>query len=336
MRLSDLHLQNRAELEDALELKARGTGVFIVAEQVHSSMIYLEGIIPPVPTPFTRTGDVDTAALQRLLQQLEPQVDGFLLLGSNGEAAFLSEAERRQVTKAARAAVPASKPLLVGTGGEATQLVIARNREAHELGADAVLVLPPHYYPAAMTETVLQKHYETLAAESPLPVLLYNIPSVTTLALSPTLIATLAQHQNIVGLKDSSGNVAALAETMRRVPEDFQVMTGNAPTLLAALALGARGGILAVANVAAGPCRKLYDAFCAGDLGAARALQFSLNPLAQAVTTRFGIPGLKAALKLQGLDAGYPRAPLLEFTDTAELESLLAQLDADNLTSANR
>ena len=198
-----------------------------------------------------------------------------------------------------------------------------------------MLILPPHYYPASMTEAVLQKHYKTLADESPLPVLLYNIPSVTALALSPALIAGLAQHRNIVGLKDSSGNVAALTETMRRVPADFQVMTGNAPTLLAALALGARGGILAVANIAARPCRRLYDAFQKGDLEAARALQFSLNPLAQAVTTRFGIPGLKAALKLQGLDAGYPRAPLLEFTDTAELEPLLTPLDEDTLTSAN-
>lgn len=286
----------------------------------------LQGIIPPVPTPFTQAGDVDTDALQQLLQGLEPDVDGFLILGSNGEAAFLSEEERRQVIQVARAVIPQNKPLLVGTGGEATRLVAARNQDAFDLGADAVLVLPPHYYPAAMTEKVLRTHYETLADESPLPLLLYNIPSVTTLALSPALTAELAQHENIIGIKDSSGNVAALTETMRRVPAAFQVMTGNAPTFLAALVLGARGGILAVANVAARPYRKLYDAFCQGDLDTARALQLSLNPLAQAVTTRFGIPGLKAAMKLQGLDAGYPRAPLLELSDTSGLEPLLAQL----------
>lgn len=273
---------------------------------------------------------MDTDALGRLLQRLAPDVDGFLVLGSNGEAAFLSEGERRQVIQAARAVIPKNKPLLVGTGGEATRLVAARNKEAHELGADAVLVLPPHYYPAAMTEEVLKTHYETLADESPLPLLLYNIPSVTTLALSPALTAELAQHENIVGIKDSSGNVAALTETMRRVPAAFQVMTGNAPTFLAALALGARGGILAVANVAARPYRKLYDTFCQGDLDTARALQLSLNPLAQAVTTRFGIPGLKTAMKLQGLDAGYPRAPLLELTDTGGLEPLLAQLKSSS------
>ena len=295
-------------------------------------MVTLQGIIPPVPTPFTQSGDVDTGALERLLRQLEPDVDGFLGLGSTGEAAFLSDAERRKVIETARAVVPSGKPLLIGTGGEATRLVVARNREAFELGADAALVLPPHYYTASMTETVLQMHYETLADESPLPLMLYNFPGVTTFAFSPSLIAKLAQHENIVGMKDSSGNVAALTETMGRVPADFQVMTGSAPTFLAALGLGARGGILAVANVAARPYRQLYDAFYGGDLETARALQLSLNPLAQAVTTRFGIPGLKAAMKLQGFDAGYPRAPLLELTDTRGFEPLLAQLETPTST----
>jgi 4-hydroxy-2-oxoglutarate aldolase len=288
-------------------------------------MLSLQGIIPPVPTPFTRDGEVDTAALQRMLRRLEPVVDGFLILGSNGEAAFLSEAERRRVFEAAREVIPAQKPMLVGTGAEATRLVTERNQEAFEIGADAALVLPPHYYVSAMSERVLEKHYRTLADASPLPVMLYNFPAVTTLALSPGLIATLAQHGNIVGMKDSSGNIAALTETLRQVP-GFQVMTGSASTFLAALALGVRGGILAVANVAAQGYRELFDAFGRGDLETARALQFSLNPLAQAVTTRYGIPGLKAAMRLQGTDAGYPRAPLTELSDVSDLEPLLRRL----------
>jgi len=289
-------------------------------------MLSLQGVIPPVPTPFTRDGEVDTAALQRMLRQLEPDVDGFLILGSNGEAAFLSEAERRRVFEAAREVIPAHKPMLVGTGAEATRLVVERNRDAHAVGADAALVLPPHYYVGAMTEAVLQKHYQSLADASPLPVMLYNFPAVTTLALSPGLIATLAQHGNIVGMKDSSGNIAALTETLRQVPGEFQVMTGSASTFLAALALGVRGGILAVANVAAREYRQLFDAFGRGDLETARALQLSLNPLAQAVTTRYGIPGLKAAMRLQGTDAGYPRAPLEELSDVSGLEPLLRRL----------
>ncbi len=297
----------------------------------------LQGVIPPIPTPFTRTGDLDLPGLKELIRALEPDVDGFLVLGSTGEAAYLSEIERTAVIAAAREAVPEHKPMLVGTGGEATRLALTRNREAFEVGADAALVLPPHYYVGAMGRgAVLETHYRTLADSSPLPLMLYNFPAVTTLALSPELIAELAQHERIVGMKDSSGNVAALTETLRRVPSDFQVLTGSASTFLAALALGVRGGIRAVANVAARPYRRLWGAFDKGELQTARSLQLSFNPLAQAVTNRFGIPGLKAAMRLQGLPAGYPRAPLLEVDDQvrSELERLLAEADGQGATLA--
>ena len=291
-------------------------------------MLTLQGIIPPIPTPFKKNGDLDLPALTHLIGALEPEVDGFLVLGSNGEAAYLNDAERRQVLETARAAAPAHKPLLVGTGAEATRLVQARNDEAKAIGADAVLVLPPHYYVGAMTEAVLERHYLTLADSSPLPLMLYNFPGVTTLAFSPKLIGRLSAHENIIGMKDSSGNVVALTETLGLVTRDFQVMTGNASTFLAALGLGAVGGILAVANVAARGFRELYDAFLEGDLERARELQLRLNPLALAVTTRFGVPGLKAAMNLQDKRAGYPRAPLGEFSDMAALEPLLESVSA--------
>jgi 4-hydroxy-2-oxoglutarate aldolase len=159
--------------------------------------------------------------------------------------------------------------------------------------------------------------------------MLYNVPANTTLSLSPALIGELATHDNIVGLKDSSGNLLALGEIMRQVRADFMVLTGNAPTLLPALSLGARGGILAVANVAPKPCGELLQRFEAGDLAGARALQLALSPLALAVTVRYGVPGLKAAMRLRGLPAGYPRAPLLDVGEAAEraLEALLRSLE---------
>ncbi len=292
-------------------------------------MLTLKGLIPPVPTPFKQNGDLDLHAFKSLIKALEPDVDGFLVLGSNGEAAYLSDAERRQVFEAARDAVPSGKTLLFGTGAEATRHVQARNDEAHAIGADAVLVLPPHYYVGAMTEAVLERHYLTLTDESPLPLMLYNLPAATTFALSPALISRLAAHERIIGLKDSSGNIPALTETFRLAPAGFQIMTGNAPTFLAALALGAVGGILAVANVAARSYRELYEAFLRGDVARARELQLALNPLALAVTTRFGVPGLKAAMNLLGMDAGYPRAPLVEFSDAGALEPLLTALVPD-------
>ena len=299
--------------------------------------ITLSGIIPPVPTPFTKTGDLDLDALQKLIRALEPSVDGFVILGSNGEAIYLSEEERRRVLESAREVIPKNKVMLAGTGGEATRLVEARNEEAAAVGADAALVLPPHYYKGAMTDGVLEKHYLTLADKSPLPLMLYNIPAATTLSLSPALIGMLSQHERIVGLKDSSGNIVALGEIMRRVPEDFTVLTGNAPTFVPALSLGAKGGILAVANVAARAYRGMLEDFRGGRLEAARAAQLRCNPLALAVTALYGVPGLKAALRAQRLSAGYPRAPLQDVSREAEesIKSLLSTLQEVEVAAAN-
>ena len=286
--------------------------------------MFLRGIIPPLPTPFTPAGELDVPALQTLIAALEPQVDGFLILGSNGEAVFLSEAERRTVLEAAREVIPESKPMIAGTGGETTRLVRERNEVAAAVGADYALVLAPHYYRGNMSEEVLQMHFERVADESPLPLMLYNIPAATTLSLSPALVAQLAEHSSVVGLKDSSGNVGALTEITQLVPE-FAVLTGNAPTLLAALSLGAKGGILAAANVAAAAFGQILAHFERGEMEQARKLQFELNPLALAVTSRYGVPGLKAVLRLQGHPAGYPRAPLLDVSNEVmgELEKLL-------------
>ncbi|CAN5637050.1 dihydrodipicolinate synthase family protein [soil metagenome] len=285
----------------------------------------LGGIIPPVPTPFDAAGKLDLGGLQRVLHALAPQVDGFLVLGSNGEAVYLAEDERREVLAAAREAIPRDKPMIAGTGGEATWLVAERNRLAAEAGADCVLVLPPFYYQGRMNDETLATHYEALAGSCSVPLLLYNVPANTTIGLSPALIERLAGHENIHGLKDSSGNIVALTEIMRRVPEEFTVLTGNAPTLLPALSLGARGGILAVANVAPQAYGAILKHFQRGEIAEARALQLRTNPLALAVTARYGVAGLKAAMRARGLPAGYPRAPLRDVSEAQgrELGALL-------------
>lgn len=285
----------------------------------------LKGIVPPLPTPFGADGDVDSGALERLVSKLAPFVDGYLVLGSNGEAAYLDENERDDVIRTARGAVSSDKPLLVGTGGEATRQVIDRSMRAADLGADAVLVLAPHYFRGQMRDDALRRHFEAVASASPVPALLYDIPQVTGLPLPPTLIGDLSRHPNIIGLKDSSGNVGALTEIFRLAADDFVVFTGNAPTLLPALALGARGGILAVANVAPKGYRQLLEDVADGDVPAARELQKALNPLALAVTSRFGVPGLKAALACLGVPVGGARSPLLPVTDAeyASIERLV-------------
>ncbi|MEZ4631172.1 MAG: dihydrodipicolinate synthase family protein [Deinococcales bacterium] len=270
----------------------------------------LGGIIPPLPTPFNAQGGLDLDALAKSIEILSPKVDGFLILGSNGEAAYLSEAERREVLLRARSAIPKDKIMIAGTGGESSQLVKERNEEVAEIGADCVLVLAPNYYKGLMSDELLYQHYALLAEASPLPLYLYNVPANTTIALSPSLIARLAKLDNVYGLKDSSGDIFKLTEIMRQVPEDFQLMTGNAPTLLPALSLGARGGILAVGNVAPKIYKAIIEHFQAGEMTEARRLQLAYNPIALAVTSLYGVPALKAALRLQGVPAGYPRMPL--------------------------
>ena len=286
------------------------------------------GIIPPVVTPFTKSGELDLNALQETIRWLEPQVDGFLILGSNGEVPYLSEVERTRVLEAAREAIPVGRPFIAGTGGEATAQVIERCLVAAAVGADAVLVIAPFYNRGSMTPSVLDTHFRAVADACPVPVYVYNIPQVSGIAHSPAWMASVAQHPNIAGLKDSSGDIMTLTETARVVQADFNVLTGNAPTLLPALSIGAQGAILAAANVIPGIFSKLRTAFMERDLETALKLQRRSNALSYAVTRDFGVAGLKAAMRLRGVSGGYPRAPLLD-VDAAtitKLEGMLIEL----------
>ncbi|MFN3266891.1 MAG: dihydrodipicolinate synthase family protein [Deinococcales bacterium] len=271
-----------------------------------------KGLFPPVPTPFKRDGSLDLPALQNLIAWLGPHVDGYLILGSNGEAVYLDEAERQKVLEAAREAIPKDKIMLAGAGGEATAHVIERCRDASEAGADAVLVLAPYYNRANMTPNVLETHFMTVANSSPLPVYVYNIPQVSGIAHAPAWFSRVGMHPNIAGVKDSSGDIMNFTEIGRLTPEGFNLLTGNAPTLLPALTVGAHGAILAAGNVIPQIFQQIMAAFKAGQMDKALELQRLSNPLSYAVTRDYGVPGLKAAMRLLEVSAGYPRAPLLD------------------------
>jgi 4-hydroxy-2-oxoglutarate aldolase len=270
------------------------------------------GLFPPVPTPFKKDGSLDLPALQSLIEWLLPNVEGFLILGSNGEAAYLDEDERKQVLAAAREAIPKDKIMIAGAGGEATAHVIERCRDASEAGADAALVIAPYYNRASMTPNVLETHFMTVANSSPIPVYVYNIPQVSGIAHAPAWFSRVGMHPNVAGVKDSSGDIMNFTEIARVTPEGFNLLTGNAPTLLPALAVGAHGAILAAGNVIPQVFQAIIKAFHAGELQKALELQRLANPIAYAVTRDYGVPGLKAALRLLEVNAGYPRAPLLD------------------------
>ena len=207
-----------------------------------------------------------------------------------------------------------------GCGGESTRQTVARTRQAKDSGADAALVVAPHYYANAMTEEVLRAHYRRVADESPLPVILYNIPKYMHFALSAELVAELAQHQNIVGIKDSSGVLDMLKGFLAAQSPTFSVLTGSGSGLQAGLEAGARGGILAVSLFAAGFALEVLEGVRSGDTPRAAAAQARLKPMADVIVAKLGVPGVKAAIDQVGKVGGVPRMPLLPLDASARAE----------------
>lgn len=292
----------------------------------------LAGIFPPVPTPFNEEGEV---ALDKLASNIEKlaasKLTGFVILGSNGEYVYLDDDEKRAMFTTARKAIPSDRLFLAGTGAESTRAALRLTLAAAEAGADAVLVNTPSYYKPAMTREALVKHYTTLADASPVPVILYNMPAYTGIDLTLETVLDLAGHPNIIGLKESSPNVVKMGEISLAVIErklEFTVLAGSASYLQPALAVGAKGGVLASANVAPELCLKIYEATTGQDR-AAMSLQHRLLSLNAAVTTRFGVAGLKYAMSQVKLYGGPVRPPLLPAPAAAqkEIDQILAKFD---------
>ncbi len=270
------------------------------------------GVFGPVTTPFAANGDVDLAAFsQNLKAHIAAGLDGVVVNGSTGEAALLDEGERDRCLEAGRAAIGSDKLLIAGTGAESSRLTIDRCRRASSAGADAVLVVAPHYYGDKINAQALKAHYERVADESPLPVLLYNIPKYMHFRLEPDLVQQLAGHDNIVGMKDSAGDVECLGLYVQTQDETFSVLTGHGGTWQQALALGVRGGILAVALFAVELTLAVRDAMQQGKPNEAVELQSRLTPLALQIVGKMGVAGVKAAMDAVGLRGGVTRLPLL-------------------------
>ncbi|AFH39200.1 dihydrodipicolinate synthase family protein [Thermus thermophilus] len=257
-------------------------------------------ILPPIPTPFDREGRLDTEAFRELAAALEPLVDGLLVYGSNGEGVHLTPEERARGLRALRP----KKPFLVGLMEETLPQAEGALLEAKAAGAMALLATPPRYYHGSLGEGLL-RYYEALAERAPL--FLYHVPQNTRVDLPLEAVEALAPHPNVLGIKDSSGDLSRLAFYQARLRE-FRVYTGHAPTFLGALALGAEGGILAAANLAPRAYRALLDHFRGGRLAEAQELQKKLFPLGD-LLAKGGVPLLKQALRHLGLPAGYPRPP---------------------------
>ena len=291
----------------------------------------IAGIYPPVPTFFTEDESLDrTTQREHFIRLRDHGIAAVVVLGSNGEAVHLDDAERQTVIVLARETLGAEAQVLAGTGAQSTRATIALCRLAADAGADVALVLPPHHYRSQMTNAALRAHYLAVADASPLPVLIYNMPAnAAGVDLDAETIIALSAHPNIVGLKDSSGNVAKLAEVVAGAREGFAVLAGSAGFLLPALIVGARGAIAALANIAPVECLHLMELFQAGRFDEARVLQARLVPVNTAITSGYGVAGLKAALHFIAHYGGAPRRPLppLGEGERVRLRSLLAEAD---------
>jgi len=279
-------------------------------------MRQISGVIPPVITPFTQEGEVWYKALIANFQRWNTTaLAGYLVLGSNSEFVYLEEEEKIRILEVARENIPADKVMIAGTGCEATGATIALSRKAATIGADFIMVVTPSYYKPQMQDRVLLEHYLRVADAVPVPLFLYNVPQFTGVVLNPQVVARLGEHGNIVGMKDSAGNLTVFGDYKRQSPTNFILFTGAGEVFLPALSLGAEGGILAAANCAPESCLNIFYLFQEGKLLEAREQQLKLLPVITAVTSRFGIAGLKVAMNLLGYEGGWPRSPLLPSKD---------------------
>jgi len=289
--------------------------------------VLLEGCFPPIPTPFDANDRVDHDNLALNLEKWQKTpLNGFLVLGSNGEAVLLKREEKLDIWKTAGQAIDPDHLFIAGTGCNSTGETVELTEEAAHLGANAAMVVTPHYYKPRMDHKALVVHYTTIADKSPIPIILYNVPAFTGIDLSAGTIIELAQHPNIIGLKESSGNVVKMGEVVYK-SSHFQVLAGSGSFLLPALTVGAVGGVMALAAVAPRALAEIVECFQNAAMKRARDIQLGLIAANAAVTSRFGIPGLKAALDLIGMYGGPVRPPLLPLgkEQKATLEEIMRE-----------
>ncbi|XP_072027577.1 4-hydroxy-2-oxoglutarate aldolase, mitochondrial-like [Amphiura filiformis] len=276
----------------------------------------LSGIFPPVITPFDDQENIKYDQMGNNMKRFsEIPFRGFVVLGSNGESVYLSKEEKVETVKKMREMAPKDKIILAGSGCESTRDTIEMSTLMAEVGADAVLVITPCFYKGSMTADALFQHFTKVAGASPVPVVLYNVSKFTGVDITAETAIRLSAHPNIIGLKESSGDVAKIGSVVHKTKgNNFQVLAGSASFLLPAYAVGAVGGVCALANVLGNECCDLHKLYHTGKYDEARSLQHRLIAPNAAVTSKFGVPGLKQSMEWFGLYGGPVRSPLLPLT----------------------
>lgn len=297
----------------------------------------LQGIFQPLTTPFGADGSL---ALDRLRDNVSrynrTRTAGYVVVGSTGESVLLRDNEIELVFAAVREAAAPEKILIAGTGVDSTAETIDRTNRAASLGYHAALVKTPYYYKMLMTPEVHAEHYLRVADAAKIPLLIYSVPQFTGVAVEAPLVAKLAQHPNIIGIKESSGNVQRVEEIIGATSADFQTLVGSATTLYPSMVMGAVGGVLALANVLPDLCVELFDAACGNHLERAKNLQHRIIEPTRIIVAKIGIPGIKYAMDRVGYFGGPPRLPLLPLNDAQkkEVENVLATVTTGSAVTA--
>jgi 4-hydroxy-2-oxoglutarate aldolase len=277
----------------------------------------LAGLFVPIVTPFDPvSGDIAPISFrQNIRKWLEEPIDGYVLFGSNGEGALLSEDEKVRLVAFAHELIPPGIPVVVGISAESTRGAIGEIKQLAHEGAEFALVSVPSYFGSTLSPGALADHYKAIADESPIPVIVYHIPKNTHVVIEPGLMAEIVRHPNIVGLKDSSGDIKRFAEYSNNCEKRCRLFIGNGALLYTALELGAAGAIIGIGQFAPRMCAQIFEAFRAGDRTRAGQLQERLVPVHKEIVGAHGPIGTKAALDLVGYVGGPPRAPLKPLTE---------------------
>jgi 4-hydroxy-2-oxoglutarate aldolase len=290
----------------------------------------LGGIYPALTTPFTSDGEVDVKALRENVSLYnKTAVSGYVVLGSTGESVMLSSSEGETILAAACEAAARDKQLIAGTGAESTAETIRKTKQAAGFGYKVALIKTPHYYKPAYKPETLIEHYRKVADASPIPIVLYSIPQFTGVTLETREILALAEHPNIVGIKDSSGDVRRLGEVIASARSSFHVLTGSAAIVFPALMIGAHGAILALAAALPEMCSTLYELFRKKKYEEARELQSKLVMASKRIVSEAGIPGVKYAMDRRGYQGGAARLPLQPVNDETKrkINEVIATLE---------
>ncbi len=282
----------------------------------------LQGIFPPIATPFDHKGDLYKAKVQHNIEKWNlTSLAGYVVCGSTGESVFLTPEEKIQLWEWVAQYAASNKLLIAGTGVESVRETVQLTNRAAETGYKAAMVRTPHYYKSLINNTQSQVlYFRSVADQAKIPLMIYNWPQTTGVDITTDAVCQLSEHPNIIAIKESSGNLEKVMQMIREVKPGFQVLVGSAPTLWPSLAVGAVGAVLAFANAAPYATITIWEAHRTRDTDAARDWQGRIIRAAQMVTTRYGIPGLKHAMDLNGYYGGPVRLPLTPVSPHAQRE----------------